>query len=73
MHPYTQALLSAVPDPDPRLEKQKKLMIYDPAAHQYWKNPPSWQQIRPGHYVLANEPEMDTYRKRLQQERVNCL
>ena len=73
MHPYTQALLSAVPYPDPRLEKQKKLMIYDPAAHQYWKNPPSWQQIRPGHYVLANEPEMDTYRKRLQQERVNCL
>lgn len=27
MHPYTQALLSAVPIPDPRLEKEKKRII----------------------------------------------
>jgi peptide/nickel transport system ATP-binding protein len=73
MHPYTQALLSAVPNPDPKLEKEKKLLIYDPSVHQYRKNPPGWQKIRPGHYVLANEPEMDAYRKRLQQKKVNHL
>ena len=28
LHPYTQSLLSAVPMPDPQIEKQKKLKLY---------------------------------------------
>ena len=32
LHPYTQALLSAVPNPNPYLERTKKLLVYDPAA-----------------------------------------
>ena len=31
MHPYTQALLSAIPMPDPEHEKQKVLKVYDPS------------------------------------------
>ena len=31
LHPYTKALLSAVPIPDPGLEKKKKLLVYDPS------------------------------------------
>ena len=29
-HPYTRALLSAIPQPDPISERQKKLLVYDP-------------------------------------------
>lgn len=32
LHPYTKALLSAVPIPDPSLEKHKKLLVYDPRS-----------------------------------------
>lgn len=61
-HPYTKALLSAIPVPDPRMEKKKKIRIYDPACHDYASDKPEWQEIRPGHFVLANEREMDGYR-----------
>lgn len=30
LHPYTKALLSAVPIPDPEMEKKKQLVVYDP-------------------------------------------
>lgn len=63
MHPYTKSLLSAVPMPDPDLEKTKKLVVYDPAAHDYAKDRPSWKEIFPGHFVLANEAEAAGYRK----------
>ena len=33
LHPYTKALLSAVPIPDPEQEKNKKLLVYDPSIH----------------------------------------
>ncbi|MDP2871495.1 MAG: ATP-binding cassette domain-containing protein, partial [Bacillota bacterium] len=30
LHPYTRALLSAVPTPDPVVERRKRVMVYDP-------------------------------------------
>ncbi len=35
IHPYTRSLLSAIPMPRPRRERQKKLLVYDPAMHDY--------------------------------------
>lgn len=35
IHPYTQSLLSAVPIPDPILERQKELVVYHPDQHDY--------------------------------------
>ena len=65
-HPYTQALLSAIPQPDPIAERQKKLLVYDPACHHYTEsNQPSWHEILPGHFVLASDEERDEYLKRL--------
>ena len=29
IHPYTKSLLSAVPQPNPRVEKQRQLVLYD--------------------------------------------
>lgn len=62
MHPYTRALLSAIPMPDPRREREKKLFIYDPAIHDHSKEKPTWQEIRPGHFVLATQREAGEYR-----------
>ena len=66
LHPYTKALLSAIPLPDPIAERQKKLLVYDPACHHYSQtNQPSWQEILPGHFILASQEELDAYKKRL--------
>ena len=57
IHPYTRSLLSAIPMPNPRLERKKKLLVYDPAMHDYTAEPPQWQELRPNHFVLCNATE----------------
>lgn len=61
VHPYTRALLSAIPMPDPRHEKDKKLLVYDPACHDYETHKPQWMEVRPEHYVLANQREFEEW------------
>ena len=61
LHPYTRSLLSAIPMPSPRLERQKKLEVYDPSIHHYDAEPPSWQQLRPNHWVLCNAGEAERW------------
>lgn len=63
VHPYTRALLSAIPMPDPIGEREKKLLIYDPARHDYSQDPAAWREVRPEHYVLANRQEFAEYQK----------
>ena len=62
LHPYTQALLSAIPQPDPIAERQKKLLVYDPSCHDYSVDRPVWAEVEPGHFVLGSQRELEGYR-----------
>lgn len=63
LHPYTNALLQAAPVPDPDIERGKKLVVYNPAMHDYATDKPAWTEIKKGHFVWANGREADEYRK----------
>jgi len=65
IHPYTRALLSAIPMPDPQYEKNKKLIIYDEKQHNYQTDKPEWVEIKKGHYIWANNEELNKYDKEI--------
>lgn len=65
LHPYTRALLSAIPTPNPDVERDRQLLVYDESMHHYETDKPQWQEIEPGHFILANQAEMEDYRKKL--------
>lgn len=67
LHPYTISLLSAVPMPDPRIEKKKELIVYDESKRDHSGEKPILQEIRPGHFVFANDREMKEYEAKLQE------
>lgn len=65
IHPYTKSLLSAVPIPDPILERQKELVVYNPDQHDYTVDKPSMVEIKPNHFVWANQSEVEKYKNEL--------
>ena len=67
LHPYTRALLSAIPMPDPESEKKKVLEVYDRSCHHYETDKPVWTEIEEGHFIMANQEELAAYRQKLAQ------
>ncbi len=63
LHPYTRALLSAIPQPNPVAEKHKVLEVYDPSQHDYASDKPFFKEITPGHFVRGNQKEWEKYQR----------
>ncbi|MBE5901924.1 MAG: ATP-binding cassette domain-containing protein [Lachnospiraceae bacterium] len=63
LHPYTHSLISAIPIPDPELEKRKVLRTYDPSQHDYSVDKPEFVNIGHDHWVYGNKKEIEKYKE----------
>jgi len=63
LHPYTKSLMSAIPIPDPILEKNKKLFVYDPSIHDYSVDKPRMEDLGNGHFIYGNDKELEHYKE----------
>ena len=63
LHPYTRSLISAIPLPDPQLEKNKVLFTYDPSVHHYGEGAePALTCVGHDHYVYGSPEEIAAYK-----------
>ena len=67
MHPYTVSLLSAVPMPDPVVEKTRKHIVYDPSVLDQSGEKREMREVRPGHFVFCTRKEFEGYEKKMAQ------
>jgi len=51
-HPYTQSLLSAIPIPDPKLERARSRINFDRDAHRFAPDD-RLVEVAPGHFVMG--------------------
>ncbi len=63
LHPYTKSLISAIPIPDPQLEKNKVLFTYDPSVHDYSVDQPELVEIGHNHFIYGNKKEIEEYKR----------
>lgn len=62
IHPYTKALLSAIPHPNPLTERTRKRFDYNPEKdHNYSVEKPKMVEIEPDHFVYLSESEVARY------------
>ena len=64
-HPYTKALLSAIPVPDPHYEKQRKRIIYTPEYDSDHSETPQLREVSAGHFVRCTTKEFEEIQSRL--------
>ena len=66
LHPYTKALLSAIPEPNPISERTRQRVDYDPERdHDYSEEQPTMVEVEPDHFVYCSPSELKAYRKQL--------
>ena len=62
IHPYTKSLLSAIPVPNPLVEKKRQRFDYDPSMHNYSEdNQPRMIEVEPDHFVFLSDEELERY------------
>lgn len=63
IHPYTQSLLSAIPHPNPVVEKKRKAMSYDAREYGVDYTKGTGHLVEGTHHVLATEEEFERWMK----------
>ncbi len=53
IHPYTRSLLTAIPQPDPKSERNRKRIAFNKGDLDY--STLNWMEVEPGHFVLTND------------------
>ena len=67
LHPYPISLLSAVPMPDPVVERDRHAIVYDPSKLDQSGEKRTMKEIRPGHFVYATTKEFAGYEEKIAQ------
>jgi oligopeptide transport system ATP-binding protein len=63
IHPYTKSLLSAIPHPNPRVEKTRVALTYDYKTSGIDYNQGTEHLVSGTHYVLSTDEEFDAWTK----------
>ncbi len=66
MHPYTRSLLSAIPVPDPKIEKEKKLLTFVPERDMTVGAEKNWTEVFDGHYVFGCNADINKWKESLE-------
>ena len=61
VHPYTLALLSAIPRANPNLRGKKARIAYDASIHDYSQEQPEMIEVEPEHFVYLSKSEFQKY------------
>ena len=63
IHPYTKSLLSAIPEPNPKVEKQRIALSYDYRTSGIDYNKGTSRHVGGSHYVKCTEEELNNWQK----------
>ena len=68
LHPYTRALLSAIPEPNPLTERHRVRLDYNPDRdHDYSKEQPQMREVGQDHYLYCSQNEYEAALRSLEQ------
>jgi oligopeptide transport system ATP-binding protein len=68
LHPYTRSLLSAIPVPDPKIEKEKELITFVPERDMTVDAEKEWTEVFDEHYVFGCASDIEKWKDVLEKD-----